>query len=219
MLVLAAGTVVAAVALGSGDDREVTDLRPALLTLDDLGNEFSPASDDDEDDTLDLDEADMDEDCREALERFAAGGEDDEDESLMAAFERRSDGVGVEHELDIIDADEPTLGEVADALGQCDRIAYEDQGVPVELRLSVSDVEGLGEEALALDLTIDVTVMAGAQVTAEAYGLMVVRDGTASTVFVTGPLDPATLEAGPVDRDLARELAGTADGRVQQALD
>jgi hypothetical protein len=217
VLLLVAGTVVAAVALGSGDgggDRELADLEPALLTVDDVGEGFTPTRDEDED-TLDLDEADMDEECREALQRFAAG-DDDEGDNLKATFERERDGVGVEHELALVDSGEPTLDQVADALGRCDRIAYEDQGRPVEMLMSVGEVDGLGEEALELDLSVTVTVMADAEITVEAYALVVIRDDTASTVFVTGALDPTTLVPGPVDRDLARQLAATADERIRE---
>jgi hypothetical protein len=224
VLVLAAGTVAAAVGFGSDDernaDRDVADLRPALLTRADLGDEFAPAAEDDDgNDALDLDEADVDEDCRDAYERFGTAEGDDEG-NLFAEFERQSDGVGVQHELWLVGADEPTLDELADAWRACDRIAYEEEGRPVEMRMAVEEgVEGIGEEALGLDVSIAFTVIADTRITVEAYGLIAVRDGVASGLFVTGPVDRATLRTGPVDRELARDLAVTADERLQQALD
>lgn len=227
-LLVAGGVVAAAVLVDSDDsdgggtqtapgDLEIAELEPALLTQDDVGGEFSasPSDDDGDDDPFDTEAADTSEECRRAMEQFEATDDDTED-NLMARFERASDNVSVEHELSLLDPGEPTVDEIAGGLRQCERIAYEDEGQQVEMRMAVDEVDGLGDEAIGVAITIEVAQLA----TVDTYGLIVARDGVGSSVYVTGPFDPADpLAGGAADRDMARDLAATADERLQRLLD
>jgi hypothetical protein len=211
VVLVAAGVV----ALGTmnGDDGgsedapgglDIADLEPAVLTADEDGEES-------------FDDADMDPGCREALDRFEASEDDDSSDDLQADFTRQ-DGASLEHGLSLIDPDEPSLDEVADGIDQCDRIAYEDQGQQVVLHMAAERVDGLGDDAVGVDITFDISGL-GFEVTLESYGLLVAQDGVASSVYMTGPFSRTTLETGPVDRDLTRDLAETADENVRQALE
>jgi hypothetical protein len=226
VVLVAAGVV----ALGTmnGDDGgseeapeglDIADLEPALLTADDVGEGFTddPSGPDDEDDEESFDDADMDPGCREALDRFEASEDDDSSDDLQADFTRQ-DGASVEHGLSLIEPDEPSLDEVADGIDQCDRISYEDQGQQVVLQMAAERVDGLGDEAVGVDITFDISGL-GFEVTLESYGLLVARDGVASSVYMTGPFSRTTLETGPVDRDLTRDLAETADEKLRQVLE
>jgi hypothetical protein len=228
IVLVAAGVV--ALGLSSGDDGgdggssaapedlDIADLEPALLTADDVGEGFAVDRDDSDDDETSFDDADVAPDCREALDRFEAEDTGDEN-GIQADFERRSDGVTVSQELSLIEPGEPTIQEIADGLGRCERIAYEDDGQQVELRFGVDEVDGLGDEAIGVDMSFDIELMPGIRVTLEAYGLIVARDGVTSGVMVTGPLNPVTLEFGSVDRHLARDLAERADEKLREVLD
>jgi hypothetical protein len=227
IVLVAAGVVALGLSSGDGDgggssaapeDLEIADLEPALLTADDVGEGFAVDSEDGDDDETSFDDADVDPDCREALDRFEASDDDNDADDLQANFERQ-DGATVEHGLSLIQPDEPTLDEVADGLSRCERISYEDDGQQVEMRLGVEDVGGLGDDAVGVEMSLDVELVPGTGVTLDAYGIVAVRDGVASTVFVTGPINAVTLETGAADRDLARDLAETADEKVRQVLD
>ena len=224
IVIVAAGVIALGVANGDGggsseapEGLEVADLEPALLTADDLGEGFAVDSDDSDDDETSFEDADMAPDCREALDRFEAEDTGDEN-GLQADFERSNDGVTVSQELSLIESGEPTIREIADGLRRCERISYEEDGQQVEMRFGVDDVDGLGDEAIGVEMSFDLELMQGVGVTLEAYGLIVARDGVTSGVMVTGPLDPITLESGSVDRDLARDLAERADEKLQQVL-
>lgn len=221
------GAGVVALGLSSGDGGgsseapeglEVADLEPALLTADDVGEGFAVDSDDSDDDETSFDDAEMAPDCREALDRFESEDTGDEN-GIQADFERSSDGVTVSQELSLIEPGEPTIQEVADGLGRCERISYEDEGQQVEMRFGVDEVDGLGDEAIGVEMSFDIELMPGSGITLEAYGLIVARDGVTSGVMVTGPIDEVTLEAGSVDRDMARDLAERADEKLREVLD
>ena len=200
------------------DDLDIADLEPALLTADDVGEGFAVDPDDSGDSETSFEDADVAPDCREALDRFEAEDTGDEN-GIQADFERRSDGVTVSQELSLNEPGEPTIQEVADGLGRCERIAYEDDGQQVELRFGVDEVDDLGDEAIGVEMSFDIELMPGIRVTLEAYGLIVARDGVTSGVMVTGPLNPVTLEFGSVDRDLARNLAERADEKLREVLE
>jgi hypothetical protein len=225
VVLVAAGVVALGLSGGDGggsetapQDLEIADLEPALLTSDDVGEGFAVDPDDGDDDELTLEAAGVGADCREALQQFETDGDDGSD-GLQANYQRSTDGVSVEHGLSLIDSGEPSIDDVADALRRCDRFSFEDGGQHVEMRLSVDDVGGLGEEAVGVEMSLDVEALTGLQVTLEAYGLVVTRDGVASSIFVTGSLDLMTLRTGDVDEDFARELAAMADEKIQDVLD
>jgi hypothetical protein len=236
--VAAAAGLVAVVLMGLADDDsgppagvELDDLEPALLTGADLGDGFE-----EDDPTVpadpadapvpDYDELDISDSCREFLESSQARRA--EREVLLARFARRADAVNVTHELALVHPDEPSLAEVAASFRRCDRLVYGDADSPTEERYEAVDVGGLGDEAIG----VTITVIGGEELSYQLYELIVMRQGVLSTIAVTGPVEqeyPETaqedgpprsrLERGPADRDLARDLAATADERIGRLLD
>jgi hypothetical protein len=203
----------------------LSDLEPALLTQDDVGDGFAPQSDTEgeEDGSAQPDTIDTTAECRETLERFGItfGSEAPVGEEVSAAFERESDGVRVTHALGLRahDDDDPTPSVLADAWGHCDRVTYELDGYQYELRLEADEVDDLGDDAWSVYTINDVTTRADTHVRIQTYSLGVLRDGVHSSVNVTGSVGADAQESEPADRDLARYLAQVADGNVRRVLE
>lgn len=205
---------------------DIADMERALLTEEDVGGGFTVDEDNDgeEEGFLSSEEIDASAECREAIARFQA--DEDDDEIIEIGFEHPTSNAGVGHEITLIDPGEPTMGDVADGLGRCGTMAFEDDGAQFEIDLTVADLEGPGEEALGVAMITDVTSPAY-DLTLDTYVIMAARDGVVSIIDVTGPIEvsPPTEsasrppEGGPADRELARRLAETADERIRRVLE
>ncbi len=220
---MAAGAGVAAYGLANDDDDTTTaapadvsldDLEPALLTEDEVGSGYSEAPGGDDEDDLGLDEIDTSDECREVIESFE--GSDDGDE-VEAEFETDDDAT-LSQSLALIDEDEPSFGEVRDAIDRCQTITWDDGETQGEMRLSTEDVDGPADDAFAL--AVEVEGSSGVvSVTVDGYAVYSVRDGVVSTLAAFGAVDPTTFEGEPADRDLVRSLTETVDEKVREVLE
>lgn len=95
-------------------------------------------------------------------------------------------------------------------------MSYEadEMGTQAEMRMAVEEVDGLGDDAIAVEVEIEI----GGALTVElqSHGLLWSRDGVESNLFVDGAFDEVTLEALPPDRDLARSAAEAVDERIRE---
>jgi hypothetical protein len=200
------------------------DLEPALLTVDDVPSDYVEGDgdqDDGDEDGGDPEEelrvADVETDpaCREALDELE-GASRGEEGVLTSDVERPDDGAAVSHELRLASPDEPTVGELAELLGECDTIAYaaDDEGTRAELRVGVEQIDGVGDAAIAVEMEVEVQGPLTAGLL--SYGVLWSRGDVRSSVFVEGPFDVATLEALPPDRELARSAAEAVDARLRE---
>jgi len=220
--VVAAGAGVAAYGLANDDDDTTTapadvsldDLEPALLTEDEVGAGFSEVSAGSDDDDLDLDEMETSDECREVIESFE--GADDGDE-VQVEFDT-DDEATLSHSLALIDEDDPSFGDVRDAIGQCRTITWDDGETQGEIRLSTEDIDGPADDAFALEVEIEASSGA-VSVTLDGYAVYSVRDGVVSTLGAFGAVDSATFEGEPADRDLVRSLTDTVDEKVREVLE
>jgi hypothetical protein len=220
--VVVAGAGVAAYGLANDDDATTTapadvsldDLEPALLTEDEVGSGYSEAPGSGDDDDLDLDEMETSDECREVIESFEG---DDDGDGIQVEFET-DDEATVSHSLALIDQDEPSFGDVRDAIGQCRTITWDDGETQGEIRLSTEDADGPADDAFALELEIEASSGA-VNVTLDGYAVYSVRDGVVSTLGAFGAVDPATFEGEPADRDLVRSLTDTVDEKVREVLE
>jgi hypothetical protein len=221
--VVAAGAGVAAYGLANDDDDGTTtapadvsldDLEPALLTEDEVGAGFSEVPAGGDDDDLDLDEMETSDECREVIESFE--GDDDGDE-VQVEFDT-DDEATLSHSLALIDEDDPSFGDVRDAIGQCRTITWDDGETQGEIRLSTEDIDGPADDAFALEVEIEASSGA-VSVTLDGYIVYSVRDGVVSTLGAFGAVDSATFEGEPADRDLVRSLTDTVDEKVREVLE
>ena len=221
--VVAAGAGVAAYGLANDDDDDTTtapadvsldDLEPALLTEDEVGAGFSEVSAGSDDDDLDLDEMETSDECREVIESFE--GADDGDE-VQVEFDT-DDEATLSHSLALIDEDDPSFGDVRDAIGQCRTITWDDGETQGEIRLSTEDIDGPADDAFALEVEIEASSGA-VSVTLDGYTVYSMRDGVVSTLGAFGAVDSATFEGEPADRDLVRSLTDTVDEKVREVLE
>ena len=220
--VVVAGAGVAAYGLANDDDATTTapadvsldDLEPALLTEDEVGSGYSEAPGSGDDDDLDLDEMETSDECREVIESFEG---DDDGDGIQVEFET-DDEATVSHSLALIDQDEPSFGDVRDAIGQCRTITWDDGETQGEMRLSAEDIDGPADDAFALEVEIEASSGA-VSVTLDGYAVYSVRDGVVSTLGAFGAVDSATFEGEPADRDLVRSLTDTVDEKVREVLE
>jgi hypothetical protein len=221
--VVAAGAGVAAYGLANDDDDDTTtapahvsldDLEPALLTEDEVGAGFSEVPGSGDDDDLGLDEMETSDECREVIESFEG---DDDGDAVQVEFDT-DDEATLSHSLALIDEDDPSFGDVRDAIGQCRTITWDDGETQGEMRLSTEDVDGPADDAFALEVEIEASSGA-VSVTLDGYAVYSVRDGVVSTLGAFGAVDSATFEGEPADRDLVRSLTDTVDEKVREVLE
>jgi hypothetical protein len=198
---------------------DLADLEPALITEDEVGGGFrlDPSSDEgSEDETLTADNVDASAECKEALESF----EDAEDDDVLAVeFTGDVEGAAVAQELSLLAEDDPSLPEIARAFDDCATMAWEEEGLTGEYRIDVSDVAGVGDEALGMRLAVEAEYTSSdISFSLEGYAVMSQRDGVASVVSAFGGVDEDTLEGLPVDEHTVRELAQLADGKLADLL-
>jgi hypothetical protein len=220
--VVAAGAGVAAYGLANDDDDGTTtapadvsldDLEPALLTENEVGAGYSEVRGGGDDDDLGFDEMETSDECREVIESFEGDGDDE----VQVEFET-DDEATLSHSLARIDEDEPSFGDVRDAIGQCRTITWDDGDTQGEIGLSTEDVDGPADDAFAL--AVEIEASSGAvSVSLDGYAVYSVRDGVVSTLGAFGAVDPATFEGEPADRDLVRSLTDTVDEKVRAVLE
>jgi hypothetical protein len=217
--------VVAVVALSGGDDDasepadlSLADLEPALLTEEDVGGEYtldpSGGEGDDDGDSTDTEGLAGSDECREVMESLEESGHTNEE--VGVEFVDDSDGT-VGNTLGLLLPGESTLADVRAALEQCDTMAFEDDGATGEFRITIEDVEGLGDDAIGVDIVVDMEVE-GLSLTVDSYGLLWEHDGVAADLFAFGGLDERTFAPIAVDEAWVRDLAQTVDGRITEIV-
>ncbi len=208
--VVAVGGGVAAYGLANDDgDRAVTapegleldELEPALLTEGEIGAGFTAFTNTDEDARLTPDELETSEQCREVFVTFQEWGADD------LRIEVADGKAAVAHSLALVDRGDPSMGETRAAIGGCGTIAWDDGQSHGEMWLSATDIDGPGDEAFEVALTVDVAPSSIAP--DEDYAIFSMRDGVVSIV----------AGAGAADRDLVRTLSERADEKVRHVLE
>ena len=204
-------------------DLTLADLEPALLTTEDVPPGYVVSDDDDgegeDDEPLTVDDVETDPACQEVLEQLEGSGADEgeSDEAVLTAeLERPDDNASVTHDLWLGTPGDRTIGEVADLLRECDSVSYEadEMGTQAEMRMSVEEVDGLGDDAIAVE--VDIEIGGALTIELQSHGLLWSRDGVESNLFVDGAFDEVTLEALPPDRDLARSAAEAVDERIRE---
>jgi hypothetical protein len=186
---------------------ELDDLEPALLTEDEVGEGFT-------EDTrgggeVTSDELDTSAECREAF-----GMVDDVDAQAEADFVGEADAI-VAHTLTLVVEGQPSLSRMRDVLNQCE-IGWADEQVEGGLALSVDEIDGVGDEAVEIEIVYEIA-SEGVEITADGYGILSRRDGVQSAVFGVGPT--GGTESEPADRDLIRALAQRADEKLSDVLE
>ncbi len=217
--------VVAIVVLSGGDDDDssepadltLADLEPALLTEEDVGDDYRldpSGGDGDDGDTSGMEGLVGSDECRGVMEDLEESGSTDDE--VAVEFTDDSDGT-VGNSLGLHPPGEPTLADVRAALEQCDTMTFEDGGASGEVRITTEDVEGLGNAALGVSLVVDMEVE-GLEFTVDSYGVLWEHDGVAADMFAFGGLDPGTLEPIPVDEEWVFELAQVVDARLDDIV-
>jgi hypothetical protein len=129
---------------------ELDDLEPALLTDDEVGAGFTETTDSGDDDQLTSDELETSEECQEVIRTFE---ESDDDDDLQVEFEDAAEAT-LAHSLALIDEGEPSMAQAREAIGKC-TIAWDDGQSQGEMRLSATEVDGPGDEAFEVEITIE----------------------------------------------------------------
>ena len=96
-------------------------------------------------------------------------------------------------------------------------MAFEDDGATGEFRITIEDVEGLGDDAIGVDIVVDMEVE-GLSLTVDSYGLLWEHDGVAADLFAFGGLDERTFAPIAVDEAWVRDLAQTVDGWITEIV-
>jgi hypothetical protein len=228
--VVATLLVVAAVVLVARDERggdpptaapldlDIAELEGALLTAADVGSGYTDSFDDgdDGDDELAPEDFDASPECLEAIDRFESTSAGDE--GIDAGFES-GDLTEVDHQIALVQEGDPGIAELQAALEDCESIAFDDGESQGEMRFQTEPVDGLGEAAVAVTTQVELTVD-GVPVTAEIYSIYWSRGGVASSVAMS-VLDSSLIggtQDAELDRELVRELADTADQKLDGVL-
>ncbi len=204
---------------GSGPPPGITldDLDVALLTQADVGAGFVPDTPgDDESSVPGDDRLDGSDDCDEALATFEDA--DAFDQSTSVAFSSDGgEGPGVENEITLPSAGSPTVGDMRDAMGQCETIAFDDPGVSGEMTIDTDEIDGLGDGAFSVTMNVsaDSPIM---PFEVEVYGVVWERDGIVATVTGSGGFDTTTFSAPSVDHDWVNGLAAVVDERIAEVV-
>jgi hypothetical protein len=216
--------VVAVFALSGSDDDDssdpadlsLADLEPALLTEADVGTGYTldPSGGEGDDDGGSMEGVAGSDECREIMESMEESGNTNEE--VGVEFVDDSDST-VENTLGLLLPGEPTLDEVRAALELCDTMTFEEDGATGEVRITVEDVEGLGNDAIAVDMVLDLEVE-GMSFPLEGHGVLWEREGVAADLFAFGGVDESTLEPVVVDEAWVHDLAQTVDGRITEIV-
>ncbi|HLM65029.1 MAG TPA: hypothetical protein VK306_12075 [Acidimicrobiales bacterium] len=202
------------------NDLTLAELDPALLAAADLPETFTEVTwGADSGDELSPDDMDASEECTEALRRFAVN---DGDEQETGSEFDSVDGATMTHTLSLVQADDPPIGDVRDAVGSCGTFGYDDGEDAGQITLEATSVDGIGDEALGISMLVE-TESQGTPVSVEMYGILVDRDGIHSSVRATGALPPDyqpgdSIVSDPADRDLVRQAAEAIDAKVENVV-
>jgi hypothetical protein len=217
VLVLAGGGVWA---LTRGDDsasdRSSTDLQDALLTLDDVRSEFELDTGGDSDD--DYGQPDVSPACREALAGVGAAEAADPNDAEVSFV--GSDGARVTHTINWIDEDELTVAESLEVLSVCSTFSSYGPDGRTSATWGVGPFEDdYGDDAFWFNLTVRIMGLDGVSTaTVYSWGVFWSRDDVVSAVMVDSGVDQQTGAGNPPEADFARELARTADQRLEGVL-
>ncbi|HXH59432.1 hypothetical protein [Iamia sp.] len=219
---------VLVVLVARGEDRAdltESEMRGALLRVEEVGDDFveDTDEDDDDDDEFDEDTADASEECialiksveeRDQLEIFGTPRADAEGApSVMASFQG-DDGTDVQQGITTDEGDPLAL--FREVLEVCGEIGFEDEDGAGELRFDEPDQVEVGDDSLTVEITFDLTE----PIPFELSSLLVLweRDGILSSLGVTGGVD-ADFDSRPPDRELLETLVTDADTKLQQVID
>ena len=195
----------------------VAELRQTLLTVDDVGPGFT-AADGDGDDEDDEGPSDVggSKRCRSLAARI--GGRGSEDSDAEAAF-FTADGAAVFHAYDRPDGDGDDLDvdEVVELIDTCRTVTIDTGDSVGKARITGGPVDGLGDEAVELRVSLELTEPVEAAVESVFY--LWQRDSVSGLVGAVDGIDPSTGEAVPVGLDQARDWAETADRRLADVIE
>jgi hypothetical protein len=221
-VVAAVTVIVALTACGVTADSPpptAAELRRALLTVDDLGPGFTAADGDDgggdERDSGEVSSGSKQ--CRSLANRIGSRGGGDSD--AEAAF-FTADGAAVFHTYDRrddSDADNVDVDELVELIDTCRTLTIDTGDSVGTAGLTGGPVDGLGEEAVELRLSFELTEPVEATFDGVLY--LWQRDDVSGAVIAVDGLDPSTGDAVPVGVDRARGWAETADRRLVAVIE
>lgn len=232
VLVVVVGAGAAVVVTSDDDDPAVApadlrldDLRPVLLTQDDLGGDWEPIDDAEQSESV---EPDVSEECRRAMEERAPDARGVAP-SLNAIFWQGPTGGTpiVTHLVALLDEDMASFEDLRETADVCREYTVDDGDVTTTTVQRLVAAEGPGDEVLAYETDSTTTYDDGSQPPSltHGYDLYVRRDGVMSVVHMTGgfedavPSDGEVRESGPADVDLVHQLAERIDERLRAALE
>lgn len=225
VVVVVAGAAIFVVLSGDDDDtvtvapEDLTeeDVEALLLQTDDVSDEFSETyrGEEQEDDS---DEVDVPTECDDAMTALE-DPEGDDDVNLTVEYAREDEGE-ITHIVGPIREGDPTADDFVSAVQESCSGSMEvtnADGQQMEMALEAEWVDGLGDDAFALTVSIDHEIFRD---TVEAYAVYVFQDGIFSSVSVSSGFDleqstAVELVPNPPDEDLARDLSEIVVGRIQ----
>lgn len=222
-VVAAVTVIVALTACGvTGDSPPPTaaELRRALLTVDDVGDEFTPADggESDEEDESPSEVSGGSKQCRSLVDRI--GRRDGEENDAEATF-FTSEGATVSQAYNLRggddDADDVDVDEVVEFIDTCRTVTIDTGDSVGTAGITGGPIDGLGDEAVEVRLAFELTEPVEATFDGALY--LWQRDDVSGAVIAVDGLDPSTGDAVPVGVDRARGWAETADRRLVDVID
>jgi hypothetical protein len=205
----------------SDDTVELTESQreDALLTDGDIGEGFAEQTDDDADDASEPEASDtclatLDELEQEANSPFGADSEPPPG-AVERHFEEEGTAASIDHgiapTIDIVELYERFAAD-------CPELSVSDDPTMADLVVDEGDAPDVGDEAIALDITISFDADGDAF---ELEGALVAwtRDGQDSFVTYFAGVDPDTFEPVPLDRGLLEDIVTRADEKLEEVID
>ncbi len=217
--VLALAVVLTVAATGCGITGEAADapttraeLRRALLTAEEVGQDF--AVDEDEDDGADT-EFDVSGNCRRLVDQFESQA--DRPPAAKVDFENRDTQSTVGQSLHFARDLAPTLGEYLRFMRTCGDLPFaRDAGT---MRLSGERVDGLGDDAIRIRAEVEVQGLGPGTLRIRGSGYLWIHDNVAAQVFAFDGLSVPDLTPIRLPAGFARKLAEKADRKLARVLD
>ena len=200
-------------------DLTLDDLEPALLTEDDVGGATASTRSDDERTRIRWNRttSTASDECREAIEAMEEG--DEATDEMGVDFVDDADATVPADDRAARAADEPARRRPR-RHGRVRHVAFDEDGAHRRVHASTThDVDGLGDDAMAIDMVVAIEVARAAYGSRrELRRACGSTTASPSSVVGFGGFDETSLEAMPVDEAWVRDLADTVDGRVADAL-
>ncbi|HET6953888.1 MAG TPA: hypothetical protein VFI47_26220 [Acidimicrobiales bacterium] len=193
-------------------DVQLADLTPALLTLDDVGEDFKTPEESNPTPFVIPDGATSAE-CVEVGNALIGGPGGN---VVRARFEHTGMASIVGHSMTMTADGDPTVDDYVTVLRTCPTIEVDAEGYHDELTLEVDRLDDLGSDAAAVAMHVDTVDPQGTEVSGDVYYVIWQRGPVTSKV--TQNLFDSLDQHPPIDRMWVRGLADTADGRLEGAL-